>query len=263
MTLKNIIEIIRTNKMPFLYLYIKQDFMNKYAIGSFNCSICLPEDTDETRLEKAILWLTNYVKNFGSNSFILIIKSSHTASSSGVLGPFEFHTRPPQKEDRKINGLSGLSGLQFNEQNIRQLGYVSQAEVELRLIEKQVEFDKERQKMAIETVKEDYNFKLSQIRDTSAKFEPKAITELIREAIEAFVMFTGKGGGSQLAGVQQEQETEVLDPKEMMIKNIAESYKELSLSEIQTITNMNVNFITKLRENKQKNNQTDANTTFE
>ncbi|MCF6365281.1 MAG: hypothetical protein L3J35_03670 [Bacteroidales bacterium] len=235
-TLEQIIEIIKLNKKPYISLK-RKDGLSTVSVGYYKCDNCDKDDNIETKLDKAIKWFTDYVKLFPQGTvFYIYLKSSENANQSGIIGAFEFMNGEPEKNEENINGLGGIPGYD----NLKQLGYIPEAEVKAKLLEKEIEFQRELNKREIEDLKKDFTEKLELIQQTAASWSPERISGLAKEIGLAFRMISGKEvAETTLAGAddkEKEKQTPADNLKVASINELAEIlYENASLKDIENI----------------------------
>lgn len=261
--LEQISSIVRANKMPYLYLHTKRNAFDTAFVGSFECEICQPEQTLEQKTEIAITWLNDYVKNnfTGNYNFLITMKTAPRANQNGVIGPLEFYYSSDKKEkEQTFNGLNGLGSL--NPQVLSSMGYLTESEVNYRLMRQQMEFEKELAKRDLEDLKKQYQENLQEIKKSSDKWSPDAMKGMMTQVAGIAGVLTGKIKAEQLLGLGQVEEEEEKEEtiEDLMISQATEEMREMNAKEIQAAIQMLRNFKQKVREKEQTQNDSSEQT---
>jgi len=208
-TLEQIIELIRLNKKPYLILK-RKDGLNVVNAGVYRCDNCGKEDSPEAKVESAVKWLGDYIALFPKGTvFYLYMKASENANQSGILGAFEFMIKPDGKEDETINGIGGMTP---GYEQLKQLGYVPEAEVKARLLEKELEFERTLHKRDLEDVRKEFNEKLEFTLQQSKTFSPETIRGIIKEFTPIVGILKGKEIPA-LSGIEETEQENGEEPK--------------------------------------------------
>jgi hypothetical protein len=251
-TLEQIIEIIKVNKKPYLYLRMKRDTFNEVHVGAYECADCLPDDTLEAKTEKALSWLMSYLKSFPEDMvFSIIIKTSEKANGSGVLGPIYFMVANNNKVQPVQEQLSGLGAVPMIMQ-MKQLGYLSEGEVNSMILRKELEFRDERERMEREKLEAKFNDQLEAHKIAATRWSPKSMKELAANIAGIIGMVTGKPLPSGLLGAEKEEPVD--DTKKLAINSFAEELTELSIPEIEALKNIIIAKKQKVREEQAEQN---------
>jgi len=230
-TLEQIIEIIKVNQKPYLYLRLRRDTFNDVHAGAYECVDCKSDDSIEAMTEKAIAWLVNYLKFYPDDSiFSITIKGSNKANGTGVIGPIYF-TVSSQRKEQAQDSFNGLGAVPMMMQ-MQQLGYVSKGEVEALLLRKELEFRDERDRMEREKLEAKYNDQIESHINASTRWSPQAMRELAGEIAGIIGMITGRPVPGLLGTEEKEQ---VDDTKKLAINAFSEELEELSIPEIEAL----------------------------
>jgi hypothetical protein len=253
-TLEQIIEIIRINQKPFLYLRLKRDVFSEVNVGNYECGDCLPDDSLESMTEKACAWLVNYVKTFPDGStFSIVIKSAIKANGTGVLGPINFQIGKTEPENReRISGLGTLPMIG----EIQKLGYLGQGEVQAMLLRKDMEYKEEIDRREREKLEQRFEEQLESHKASAERWSPQAMNELAKNIAQIFALVTGKEMPG-LSGAKDPEKPED-DIKKIAINSFAEQlYEDMSLEEIEALKNIVRARKSKTNENERakKNNE--------
>ena len=249
LTIEQITDIIRDNKTPYVYLYYKRDFANSALAGKFECNTCNSEDSAEEKTEKAVSWLVQYVRLFPADTvFILKAKTSQTANQSGIIGPFEFSVNERKSNENQLTGLP-------DPQNLKQLGFVPEAELKARILEKELEFQRERHLQEMENLRKEFNAAMEYIKQAQQKWDPSSLAGLAKELKESFMLLTGKTPTS-LAGVEKAEQPKA--PKDILLQSITSELQQLEFEQIKLIKTFLNDAIKKFKSNEQTRTDTDT-----
>jgi hypothetical protein len=173
MTLDKIFEIIKQQKKPFLSLKFKNGY-NLVNAGNYQCENSDSEASIESKTEKAIEWLAQYTSLFPDESiFVINMKASNNANGTAIAGPFEFSLseKANQLPVQNMNGLNGLTPPP---------GYVHESELKARILEKELEFQNERNKSEIQNMKKDFSEQIELVKQTAKEWNPDSLTGLAK-----------------------------------------------------------------------------------
>lgn len=227
--LEQIVEILRENKKPYLYLRIKRDaYSVPYNAGTFECANCTTEDTVEGRMNKAIEWLTGIVNKFPSNTmFSVVAKSSIKASGTGIIGPLAFTNVKAGEETPQQNNAIGLSP-----EMLRQQGYLTHGEVQAMLMEERIKHKDELHRRDMDDMKKEFAEKIEHTISTASKWSPEHLTTLSQNVASLLGLVTGKQPG--IAGVPETEKSKEVEPIDMSLSDLSNYLKNnYSLSQIE------------------------------
>lgn len=201
--LYQIVDLIRENKKPFLYINVKQSIYDVPVFaGSYEIESTEPK---EEQTENAISWLTRFVTKHPKKAiFFITMKTAPKANQSGVAGPFQFSL----SEDFEEKENAGLNGIP---QNSAPLGYIPESEARARQLETELKFVKEIEEIKhrheverlqndIDAMKNEFNEKL----ENQSRFDAKELAGYIPQVLNGLAQIFGKGTPT-LAGTPQAQ----------------------------------------------------------
>ena len=224
----NIIYFIRQNKKPYLKLMQKSGYEWAY-IGIYQCELSGESAPEEERIEKAVIWLTEYLEHFPSNAnFRIEMKSSKNGNKGDILN-FEFSKQPEtaSEPEKQFAGLGAVT----EPDRIKQLGYVHQSEMEAALLRKEKEFEKELDKRERDDMRKEFDYKLETAISAANTWSPDKITQLAG-IVSSFIK---KGTpAAALSGADEPEEKN--DLKAAAVQSFAEVlYKEMDLASIERL----------------------------
>jgi len=249
--LNEIQNIIRHNQAPYLYLYHKRSALDSSLVGKFETEICSKEATTEEKTEKAIEWLVNYIEtNFPENAnFSIICKTGKTGNQGGVFGPLEFS----KKSENKENLLNGLNGL--NPNTMAQMGYLTNAEVELKLLQMQQLFDAKLKDREIEDLKAKHEIEIENVKNIYDKWTPEKVDGLFDKAVGLAGMILNKTATptAPIAGTNEEIQEPSL--QEIMVQKTTRKIEGLQPQELKILNNLIDGFLEKIVETRKQKNE--------
>ncbi len=217
MKLEQVVEILRINKTPFLYLYVKKGITNAVLVAKFDCATCQEDDTPEEKTEKAIVWLEKTVELFPNDTlFILKAKTSEKANQSGIIGPIEFVKSVIESNPNSLSGLDTAT--------LKGLGYIPEAELKAAIAQQQLEFYKQIHRQELERLRNDFSQQLEFIKQAQASWDPKNVAQLVNELKDTIALIFGKKN--------EQPQTLQNDPKTLLIQSIVNELKNYDIEQL-------------------------------
>lgn len=170
MNVQQIIELIKTQKKPFLNLKFKNGF-DLINAGTYNNENVEKESDIDTQVNAAIQWLMKLLEIYPQDRvYYLYMRTSANVNGSGIYGPFEFTIGNVPDEKKALEG--------FPAQNTPPAGYIHESEMKAALLQKELEFQREREAEKMETLKREFNDKIEAAVQTAKEWNPQMLTGL-------------------------------------------------------------------------------------
>jgi len=250
-SLENVIQLIRNvQRNPYLDLYHKQTAFEKNLVGRYECNNCVADEPDDSRTDKAIQWLEHIVSLYPDGSqFLVYAKTAPRANQGGILGPYEFVKRGTNA----LHGTEPQHGLTVNARELAGLGYVHETAVQAKLLEQQLDFNRQMHELRAAELESEYKRNLEDYRTVNNRWTPENVKGLLELAVPALGALFGKGG-TALAGTSEAEKP--LDPKTVFLESIAQKLATLdgnALVNADKLLDSYVQNVKRLSESKEQN----------
>lgn len=240
-----IFERIKDCKFPFWSLGLVQGFKNVANVMSYYGSDFVDEDTDETKLDKAIKTLANTLSTFPPESeFVIELKNSKQANGNGIVGPFHFSNsdKPQQSESStSVPTLGVVPPGYVPESALKGLEDSLNRNFKTELHTLKMEFERKQREAEFARREKELDEREKELKEMKKEYDSsvaKATDVLFgvgKKIVSSFFMPQG-AEAQQLGTMQVPQQPSEPDPKADAVDDIASFlYQNFSIDDIRTL----------------------------
>lgn len=264
-----IFERIKDSGFPFWSLGLVESFRNTANVMQYYGNDFTENDTNETKIEKSLQRLDNIVSSFpASTVFVIEIKNSKQANSSGILGPFQFSNsaqpQQPQQLQQEYKPLAGIPDGYIPKSMLDGLEERMQKDFENRIKAYEIESEAKRLKEQIERRERELEKKERELDELAKGYNSgvaksaDVLVEAGKKLLTMLIPINTNSNTTELGNVS----STIQDEKSKVIDDFAEYlYNNYTAEQIKQVHNNYIAYNNAIQQQLQNTNCTSADAT--